>query len=204
MSAIRPFPCHGLILLLTLLVLGGETCVVQAAPLTSSQRRELSGLRRDISRAASYIRRKDVEEGEKLLNEAEATLSKIQKEAELPDTDRAIAGYRKQISIQRNLLLKLKGEEGEDTSAVSFAKDVAPILESKCGNCHVNRSSGGLSLANFADMEKGGSSGPLLVVGNPAGSLIMARLNGLGGKPKMPRNGTLTAQEMQTIALWIQ
>jgi len=92
----------------------------------------------------------------------------------------------------------------KNSNQVSFVKQVAPILNSKCGRCHAgNRSSGQLSLASYAGMKKGGSNGLLLVPGKPNGSLIMRRLTAPANR-RMPRNApALSKQELQTIAAWI-
>lgn len=179
----------------------------EAAPLSTEQKRELASIRRTASKASSEIRRKNFDEAETLLDEAEATLKKVQEAAGLKDDDRIIAGYKRTIDIQRKVLAKVQGAgKPQDDAGVSFAKDVAPILEKNCTRCHGgDRSNGNLRVDTFAGMKKGGASGPLLVRGNATGSLIMARLAGLGGKPGMPRGGKpLDKKEIFTIGAWIQ
>src|SRR5262245_26020671 len=57
---------------------------------------------------------------------------------------------------------------------VSFEKDVAPILEAKCTACHsgtVHR--GKFDLGSFEALMKGGKSGPAVVAGKSADSLLV-------------------------------
>lgn len=142
-------------LLMALLVVAVPAESVEAQ-LTPAHRKELSDLRRDLSKASSLVRRKDVEEAEKILADAESRLKKIADEAKLKDDDRAIAGYRKQIEIARDQIARQQGEKGGDAEPVSFVNDVAPILTRNCLNCHSDNPRGGLRLDTFAGMEAGG------------------------------------------------
>ena len=65
--------------------------------MTSTQRRELTTLRRDISKAGSLIRRKEGEEAKKLLDGAESQLKEIASAAGLDANDRAIGSIQKAI-----------------------------------------------------------------------------------------------------------
>ncbi len=177
------------------------------AALTSAQRKELSEIRRDVSKANSLIRRKKLDEAEKIIGKAETRVDKIAKDAKLKPNDRLLAGIKKFIALQRKALAIKKnasagkGKKG-DANQVSFSKHVAPIFKSKCLSCHNNRASGRLRLDTFAGFEKGGANAPLLVVGNPTGSLLMRRLT--APTNRMPRNAAaLSAAELQTIATWI-
>jgi uncharacterized membrane protein len=62
-------------------------------------------------------------------------------------------------------------------TAISFARDVAPVFASKCGACHgESKKKGGLSLANEAAIVAGGRNGPVFVAGDPANSEMLRRL----------------------------
>lgn len=75
---------------------------------------------------------------------------------------------------------------GKET--VSFARDIAPVLVENCGGCHVDaqRARGNFNMSNFAAMLRGGDSGPPLQPGKPETSLIIRRIKGDGGDPRMP------------------
>ncbi len=178
------------------------------AAVTAEDRREISAIGRLVSKASSALRRRKAEDAAKLLQEAEDRLKALQQKTELPDDNLIIRRMREAIERQRMLLARQQGGDaakaaGKGVSGVSFSKQVAPILAARCWNCHGERASGGLRLASYADMRRGGKSGPLLLPGVPQRSLIMIRL--LSPTNRMPKSGPpLSPAELQTIALWIQ
>ncbi len=86
-----------------------------------------------------------------------------------------------------------------------FDRDVAPVLLSRCLECHQNNNpSGGLSLETAADQRRGGDSGPALIPGNAAGSLLLARV--LAAEMPPPANGharPLPPSEVDVLRRWI-
>ena len=177
------------------------------AALTSAQRRELSKIRKDVSRASSLIRRKKLGEAEKLLDEADKRLEKLAKAAKLKTNDKSLAPTKTSIARQRQVLkLRKSGKKGSPKDSdipVSFTKQVAPILRARCLNCHNNRASGRLRLDTFAGMKRGGRSGPLLSVGNAKKSLIVRRLIAPANQRMPQKRAALPSKEIQTIARWI-
>ncbi|MEW4531266.1 MAG: c-type cytochrome domain-containing protein [Maioricimonas sp. JB045] len=93
---------------------------------------------------------------------------------------------------------KPKGNE-----TVSFTRDIAPFIANLCGNCHsAQRRSGGLSLANFYDMMKGGDSGRVILPGNREGSRLFRLTGGLEG-PRMPQGqARLTRKNYEDLVKW--
>ncbi|WP_310820754.1 c-type cytochrome domain-containing protein [Stratiformator vulcanicus] len=182
------------------------------AALTREQSREIRTIGRNVGKASSLIRRKEVDEAETLLNDAESKIDQIAKDAELPATHPAVAGIRRAIGIQRNLLARVKAsmnpaaEQGPPAAqqGVSFSSDVAPVLTANCTRCHGNGNRGGLKLDTFAGLKAGGQSRqPLVTPGNANGSLIMQRVT-RQGRGQMPPNGNrLTAEEVEAISDWI-
>lgn len=85
--------------------------------------------------------------------------------------------------------------EGE-MAAVSFVKDVAPILNSKCGNCHVNQKRGNFSLVNFNEISTGGG----VIQGDPATSRLIEVIES-GEMPK--GGGKVSKPELETLKNWI-
>lgn len=95
----------------------------------------------------------------------------------------------------------LPAGSGGGGGGVSFQGDVLPLLQANCTTCHPPF--GGLDLTSYAGVLAGGQSGPVVTPGDPAGSLIIQRLNGTI-TPQMPLGGTpLPATQIQTIADWI-
>ncbi|HUS06426.1 MAG TPA: PSD1 and planctomycete cytochrome C domain-containing protein [Bryobacteraceae bacterium] len=87
---------------------------------------------------------------------------------------------------------------------VSFSKEIQPIFEKNCWQCHgtsVQLSS--LSLIDKAGALKGGEHGSDLVPGSPEKSRLYRMVSGQE-KPAMPMGGKLTAGEIESIRLWIE
>src|SRR6185436_2329835 len=74
-----------------------------------------------------------------------------------------------------------------------------------CYSCHgAGRTSGQLNLDSRAALLEGGISGNVIVPGNSRQSLLIARLLGQNGLPRMPMAGNpLTQQQIALIATWI-
>ena len=100
-------------------------------------------------------------------------------------------------------------ELGQPAQAVSgppidFAKEVKPIFELRCASCHLGRgTSGGLSLSSEPTLKAGGKSGPAVIPGKSAESLLMKLLTGQK-EPRMPLSGPpLEDAQIKLIAGWI-
>jgi mono/diheme cytochrome c family protein len=86
---------------------------------------------------------------------------------------------------------------------VSFYKEVLPIFRTACLGCHGgDQPAGGLSLASYADLMKGGKSGPPLVAGKGSDSRMVKLLLGTQ-QPKMPPGGPLKPADIERIRQWI-
>ena len=71
---------------------------------------------------------------------------------------------------------------------VSFRDAVAPILAKKCLGCHGDRkASGGLNMATFASLKRGGkvAGDTVLEAGDPDASYLIESI-GPDGSPRMP------------------
>ncbi len=88
-------------------------------------------------------------------------------------------------------------------ASVSFHKDILPIFRSACTGCHgMNNPAGGLSLASYINLMKGGKSGPDLTAGKGADSKLVKLLLGTLS-PKMPPGGSLKQNDIDRIKSWI-
>lgn len=90
---------------------------------------------------------------------------------------------------------------------LDFARDVLPILQRSCFECHgEKKAAGGLRLDSAAALAKGGASGAVVIAKNPAESELLRRI----ALPKsdndvMPNRGEpLTAAEIARIKAWIE
>src|SRR5881396_3763366 len=89
--------------------------------------------------------------------------------------------------------------------AVDFAKDVQPIFEASCWNCHgPKKEESGLRLDQREAALKGGERGGDIVPGKGAESLLIHAVSGLHDELKMPKKGEkLTAEEVGVLRAWI-
>jgi hypothetical protein len=118
------------------------------------------------------------------------------------------------IALFASTILACHGELKPDQAAllpasaketVSFSKDVKPILEASCIKCHGRgRGQGGFSLETREAVLKGGRSGPAVVEGKSAESLLVELVSGLNPDNVMPKKGTrLTAAQVSLLRAWI-
>lgn len=190
-----------------------------ATPLTAAQKKELSAIRGELTKVHTPIHHDGIEQAEKKVDEAEQRLQTFMQDAGISDSDSHIKSVRKLISARRTAIEKAKAKEAQKTESgepVSrpkkaaakekgggFVFQIAPIFVKHCLDCHGKDAKGGLRLDTYAGMEKGGKSGPLLVIGDAANSLLMARLTA-AGDARMPKGGEpLSEAECRKIAEWI-
>ena len=89
---------------------------------------------------------------------------------------------------------------------VDFLEDIQPVLSKNCYECHgPEKQKGGLRLDDKSSALKGGDSGPLLVAGKSADSLLIQAV--LGSKPdreRMPKNrDPLTQAQTELLRVWV-
>jgi mono/diheme cytochrome c family protein len=89
--------------------------------------------------------------------------------------------------------------------AVQFKQDIQPILEAKCLQCHGRgRDKGGFELDNRETLLHGGNTGPAIVVGKSAESLLIERVATTDPDTVMPRKGKrLTAEQIGLLRAWV-
>lgn len=196
----------GLILAVAMACGAGDGFVASArAALTPAQKRELLGYRSEISKAGTFIRKGDLDEGQKVLDEIEAKIDKMAMEG-MAEKDLTVVGLKRSIKLQRDALARKRPDAkpaAGGMGGVSFTKDVAPILTQHCGRCHgaTGNARGGLRVASVADIRKGGGKGASVAPGNPQGSLLLQRIVS-GQMP--PGNATkLNATEVATLSKWV-
>jgi cytochrome b subunit of formate dehydrogenase/mono/diheme cytochrome c family protein len=88
-------------------------------------------------------------------------------------------------------------ESVEPVSAPVWEGDVVVLLQPKCSTCHGAAAMGGLNLTNYADLLNGGQSGPVVIPGDSANSLLFT-IQQVGGHP-----GQLTPEEIDHVQAWI-
>ncbi|MDA0327817.1 MAG: hypothetical protein O2958_02210 [Gemmatimonadetes bacterium] len=85
--------------------------------------------------------------------------------------------------------------------AVSFADQIAPILEARCSECHSAESSElGLRLDSYEGVMAGSDYGTVVEAGDPDGSLLIEMIE----SGDMPEDGDpVPADEIELIRTWI-
>jgi WD40 repeat protein len=89
--------------------------------------------------------------------------------------------------------------------AITYEKDVEPILLNKCSFCHSgNIKEGKLDVGSYEGLVKGGKRGNPIVAGKSAESLL-CKVSGKTLKPFMPPKSEepLTPEELAILKLWV-
>src|SRR5438477_4466891 len=91
------------------------------------------------------------------------------------------------------------------THPVDFGKEIKPLFEAACINCHAKgKNKGGFSLETRESFIKGGDSGPAAVLGKSGESLVVKLVAGLDADMVMPKKGTKwTAAQVGLLRAWI-
>jgi hypothetical protein len=97
------------------------------------------------------------------------------------------------------------GQDSATSNRVDFKCDIAPIFQASCVACHgAERPLGQLRLDSETAMRRGGISGNVIVPGKSGESLLVRRLLGQGGAPRMPMGADpLPKAKLELIRAWI-
>ena len=177
------------LLLVTLFVVF-STVRPAAAALPPETKKQLTEMSRELRGVSTMIRKKEVDEAKTLIADIEEKIAGL----EIAEDERD--------RTYRSLLSSL--ERAKKQIPVSFETEVAPIIKDKCVRCHdANRASNNLRLDTYANMGRGGRSGPLLIPRNPARSLLLARVT-VEGAARMPKGGDkLSDDEIDILVRWV-
>jgi hypothetical protein len=88
---------------------------------------------------------------------------------------------------------------------VDYTRDVRPLLEQRCYECHgPKKTRGRLRLDVKVAALKGGKTGPAVIPGNVDNSLLVRRILGLDGEDRMPLDkDPLPASEIALLRAWV-
>jgi hypothetical protein len=97
-----------------------------------------------------------------------------------------------------------------DTGVEFFERQVRPILAGRCFGCHsgkldpgIKEPKGNLRLDSREAMLQGGDTGPAIVPGKPAESLLIDAIN-YGELYQMPPKSKLPAEEIAALTKWVE
>lgn len=106
------------------------------------------------------------------------------------------------VEIIRNLPLPETEIQSKTPGTYSFSKDVLPILDVNCKNCHGTM--GGWDGSTYESVMTSGINAPVIVPGDVENSLLAQKLLDIQATgSKMPPSEELTDEEIQTIIDWI-
>ena len=95
--------------------------------------------------------------------------------------------------------------------AVSYQRDVAPILDKHCKSCHMPGQAGyvvsGFELTGYESLMKGTQFGPVVLPGDPLTSVLVMLIEGrVDPSIKMPHGDAqpLSEAEILTIRNWVE
>ncbi len=177
------------------------------AAITAQQRDQAKAIQAKLASAARLIRTK-LPEAEKLALEAQAAYAQLAASGQGADFDRALRPITSRLNILRRSL-KRRGVELPDVpkpddkpaaGAVSFTKQIAPILTARCRNCHINSMRGKFSMQTFANLMNGVDGAAVVTPRRGKDSRIIEVLR----DGDMPKGGNrLPREQVALISAWI-
>jgi len=108
------------------------------------------------------------------------------------------------------ILFFLAGCSNEKPSMVSYVRDIQPILQEHCIECHHQKGSGylasGLDMSSHQNLMKGTKYGPVIKAGDSISSTLVILVEGRADPTlKMPHGdkNSLTLKQTKKLRLWI-
>jgi mono/diheme cytochrome c family protein len=89
-------------------------------------------------------------------------------------------------------------------AAEFFETRIRPLLAKNCFSCHTGTRMGGLQLDSRESMLRGGASGPAIVPGDAARSLLIQAVSHTHERLKMPPPGKLTDEQIGDLTAWVK
>lgn len=215
---------RGSVVGLCLVVLLAATAPILAVP-NAEQRAEILSLGTQMTKAGNLFKAGKFKETAEVVKEAQARLEKLAEGADESVID-ALQPLHKRL-IQAHALLELEGvtlpelkkleakpagdkpagkpvpgKPGEaPAGAVSFVKQVAPILNTRCGNCHVRNARGMFSMSTYEALMKGPPAGKVVFPKNVDGSDLIVKVK----DREMPPSGAgIPDAELATLTKWVE
>ncbi len=97
------------------------------------------------------------------------------------------------------------GVHAADSDKISFGKNIRPLLEQHCSQCHEpDNKHAGFDVTNYREFKRGGESGRAITPGEPENSLLMDKILGKS-QPRMPyKLSPLSDKEITLFRKWIE
>lgn len=190
----------------------GISILLLLSPAVSADSNEskklLKEIRQELSDASKLTKKKQYEESEALLKQTEEKILKWQIDQGLTESNRVVKGLKKVLTKRRDFLAKKRetasGSDNNDPDQIVFSKQILPILETSCFDCHSEGGKGGLRLDTVEGFREGGKSGKVVKAKNSRGSLLMQRMMTTNASRRMPKGEQpLSRAQLQLIDKWI-
>ena len=181
------------------------------ADTTPAQRREIAALKTELRKASSLFTKGEFDTSGSVVRQVQAKVEELAagKDADLlkamDDVYRRLVRAHALLELEGIELSPLRklGEEPDPSSSgdmVSFAEQVAPVLVTRCGRCHITNSRGDFSLATYSALMRGSSAGVVIFPGDAPGSRIVEVIE----SGDMPRGGQMPDAEFTLLKNWIK
>ncbi|HZN35865.1 MAG TPA: c-type cytochrome domain-containing protein [Pirellulaceae bacterium] len=188
-----------------------------AAAATPEQRAEMAAVGTLLTKAGNLYKNSKFKEAGEAVKEVQSRLEKLAEGAD-PQMGQQLEAMHKRL-INAHALLELEGislaalkpltppkaagKPGDPPAVgtVSFVKQVAPILNARCGGCHVRNARGMFSMATYESLMKGPPPGKVVFPGNVAGSDLIVKVQ----DKEMPPNGAgIPDPELAMLKKWVE
>ena len=88
-------------------------------------------------------------------------------------------------------------------SQIDYESEIQPIFDVHCTHCHVYGGAATLNMSSYEGVMSGGVSGPAIIAGDHANSLLYSRITlPVGTDGSMPPNNPLSQSEIDLIVQW--
>jgi len=184
-----------------------------AAP-TAAQREEMAAIGTLLARAGNFQKNSKFKEATELTKEAQSRFEKLADGADDAMVGQ-LTGLHKRLTAL-HAYLELEGVELPELKplvaaakgtvppggGVSFVKQVLPVLNARCGNCHIRNARGMFSMATYETLMRGPTgSGKVIFPGDVKGSVLIEKVEGR----EMPPSGAgIPAEELDTLKKWVE
>jgi hypothetical protein len=106
------------------------------------------------------------------------------------------------LTLMSSLLMPAEARSADDE--VMFEKEIRPLFVQTCFKCHGGDStSAGLRIDSLAALLAGGDSGPAIIPGDSAGSLLIQAVRRHEDVSAMPPDRPLPASQIEHLARWV-
>jgi len=183
-----------------------------AAP-TTAQREEMAAIGTLLTKATNFYKNSKFKDATEITKEAQTRFEKLAEGADEPMVA-ALTSLHKRLTAL-HAYLELEGVELPELKpleaaakgtvpaggGVSFVKQVLPVLNSRCGGCHIRNARGMFSMATYESLMKGPPAGRVVFPGNLKGSDLIVKVE----DKEMPPNGAgVPAEELDTLKKWVE